>query len=561
LAEYEIKGAISWQIVADRGIISASRIERVDLTVPNLNVDIHYFEPYRDRRAEEAVTTPVGARNRSQMLGLGKMRTREIAPFLARQLGVFLLVGIVMCGAATSLAQNGTTPGPSTPGQSIPGTGGVSTFAGSVPAKLVPGVMPLSLRDAIDRGLKQNLGLLLSHSDIRTAEGQRWEQLSALLPHVTAAPYLAESKINIAELGFTGLAGTLHLSPSIGPFSYFDARANVTQSLFDWKSINATRAASQNLKSVSYTFKDARDLVVLAVGYTYLQAIADEARVETAEAQVNTAQTVYDQAKDQVSAGTSPDIDGLRAKVELQTRQQQLIQAKNNFAIQKLTVARVIGLAPGQEFEFTDKSLYEPFEGITVDEALKRAYASRSDYQAAMADLRAAESARKAAFAGYFPSLSFDADYGTGAAHPSTATQVYDVKGTLSIPIFLGGSVRGDVLQADARVEQSRERLDNLRAQIDSDVRAALLNLQSASDQVNVARSNIDLSEQTLTQSRDRFSAGVTDTVEVVQSEEAVASAHEQYISSLYSYNYAKISLVRALGTAEEGVKEYFKGK
>jgi len=218
-------------------------------------------------------------------------------------------------------------------------------------------------------------------------------------------------------------------------------------------------------------------------------------------------------------------------------------------------------LAPGQEFEFTDKSLYEPFEGITVDEALKRAYASRSDYQAAMADLRAAESARKAAFAGYFPSLSFDADYGTGGAHPSTATQVYDVKGTLSIPIFLGGSVRGDVLQADARVEQSRERLDNLRAQIDSDVRAALLNLQSASDQVNVARSNIDLSEQTLTQSRDRFSAGVTDTVEVVQSEEAVASAHEQYISSLYSYNYAKISLVRALGTAEEGVKEYFKGK
>jgi outer membrane protein TolC len=331
--------------------------------------------------------------------------------------------------------------------------------------------------------------------------------------------------------------------------------------LFDWKSINATRAASQNLKSASYTFKDARDLVVLAVGYTYLQAIADEARVETAEAQVNTAQAVYDQAKDQVSAGTSPDIDGLRAKVELQTRQQQLIQAKNNFAIQKLTVARVIGLAPGQEFEFTDKSLYEPFEGIAVDEALKRAYASRSDYQAAMADLRAAESARKAAFAGYFPSLSFDADYGTAGAHPSTATQVYDVKGTLSIPIFLGGSVRGDVLQADARVEQSRERLDNLRAQIDSDVRAALLNLQSASDQVNVARSNIDLSEQTLTQSRDRFSAGVTDTVEVVQSEEAVASAHEQYISSLYSYNYAKISLVRALGTAEEGVKEYFKGK
>jgi outer membrane protein TolC len=472
-----------------------------------------------------------------------------------------LIGGVLICSAGASFAQTETTSGPSTPGQAIPGTGSVSSFASSVPAKLVPGVMPLSLRDAIDRGLKQNLGVLLSHSDIRSAQGQRWEQLSALLPHVTATPYVAESKVNIDELGFSGLANIFHLSPSIGPFSYFDARANVTQTLFDWKSINATRAASQSVKSAGYTFKDARDLVVLAVGYTYLQAIADEARIETAEAQVKTAQAVYDQAADQVNAGTSPDIDGLRARVEMQTRQQQLIQAKNNFAIQKLTVARVIGLAPGQEFEFTDKSLYEPLEGVTVDEALKRAYATRSDYQAAMADVRAAEFSRKAAVAGYFPSLSLNADYGLGGAHPSDATTVADVRGTLTIPIFEGGSVRGDVMQADARLEQSRERLENLRGQIDSDVRVALLNLQSSADLVNVARSNIDLAEQTLTQSRDRFSAGVADTVEVVQSQEAVASAHEQYISSLYNYNYAKISLVRALGTAEDGVKEYFKGK
>ncbi len=472
----------------------------------------------------------------------------------------FLLAGVLFYGAAVSLAQTETTPSSSTPGQAIPGTQGVSPFAGSVPAKPVPGVMPLSLRDAIDRGLKQNLGLLLSSADIRSARGQRWEQLSALLPHITAAPYVDVSQVNLKELGLSFTFPGVNI-PSSVRFSYFDARVSVDQSLFNWKSINNTRAAGQSLKSAEYTYKDARDLVVLAVGYTYLQAIADEARIETAEAQVKTAQALYDQATDRVNAGTSPAIDALRAKVELQTRQQQLIQAKNNFAIQKLTVSRVIGLAPGQEFEFTDKSPYQPFEGITVDEALKRAYASRSDYQAALTDIRAAEFTRKAAVAGYFPSLSFNADYGAGARHPSTTTQVFDVRGTLAIPIFQGGSVHGDVLQADARLEQSRERLDNLRAQIDSDVRAALLNLESSAEQVNVARSNIDLAEQTLTQSRDRFGAGVTDTVEVVQSQEAVASAHEQYISSLYGYNLAKISLARALGAAEEGVKEYFRGK
>jgi outer membrane protein TolC len=472
---------------------------------------------------------------------------------------MLLLAGVFLYEATLSFAQSGATPSSSTPGQAIPGTQGVSPFAGSVPAKLVPGVMSLSLQDAIDRGLRQNLGALLTSAEIGSARGQRWEQLSALLPHVAAAPYVAASQINLAELGFTSLPG-ISVPTSVGPFSYFDARVSVTQSLFDWKSINATRAATQNLKSVKYTIKDARDLVVLAVGFTYLQAIADEARIETTEAQVKTAQALFDQANDQVTAGTSPDIDGLRAKVELQTRQQQLIQTKNNLAIQKLTVARVIGLAPGQEFELTDKSPYQPFNSLTLEEALKRAYAARSDYLAAMTDVRAAEFSRKAAVAGYLPSLAFSADVGAAGAHPSTATQLFDVRGTLSIPIFQGGSVHGDVLQADARLQETRERLDNLRAQIDSDIRTALLNLQSSAELVNVARSNIDLAEETLLQSRDRFSAGVTDTVEVVQSQEAVASAHEQYISSLYSYNFAKISWARALGLAELGVKEYFKG-
>jgi outer membrane protein TolC len=468
-----------------------------------------------------------------------------------------LFAGVLLFGARASLAQSETT---TTPGQPIPGTSGVSPFSGSVPEKPIAGVIALSLQDAINRGLKQNLGLLLSDANIRSARGQRWEQLSALLPHVAVSPYLADSEINLAEIGFTSIGGT-PIPPSLGPFSYFDARINVSQSLFDAKSINKARAASQSLKSAEYTFKDARDLVVLAVGYVYLQAIANEARIQTAEAQVQTAKALYDQAADQVKAGTSPDIDGLRAKVELQTRQQQLIQAKNNFAIQKLTVARVIGLAPGQEFDLTDKAPYHPFDGIDLADAQKRAYASRSDYLAAMTDVRAAEFSRKSAVAGYYPSLAFNADYGTAGSHPSTATQVFDVRGTLSIPIFQGNGVHADILQADARLQQARERLDNLRAQIDADTRTALLNLQSSAEEVNVARSNIDLAEETLVQSRDRFSAGVTDTVEVVQSQEAVASAHEQYISSLYNYNFAKISLARAQGIAEAGVKEYFKDK
>jgi len=482
-----------------------------------------------------------------------KRRTAVLSALIAAA-GALLAAGTVRAQAGPTVGSLNTLP-PAAQGN----------YSASVPDKLVPGTLQLTLQDAIARGLKQNLGALLASEDVRAAHGERWKQLSALLPNVTTSTYIQDSKVDLAEFGFTfKFPPSLGFSiPSVvGPFQYFDSRANLTQSVFDWKAINNSRAASQSEKSAQSTYKDARDLVVLAVGYTYLQAIADEARIETAEAQVKTAQALFDQATDQVHAGTSPAIDALRAQVELKSRQQQLIQAKNALAIQKLIVARVVGLAPGQVFELNDKSPYEPFAGITVEEALKRAYESRSDYQAALADLRAAEYSRKAAVAGYYPAINFSADYGLAGTYPDVSTHgVFDVRGTLTIPIFQGGRVHGDIVEADARLKQSRDRAENLRAQIDQDVRTALFNVQSAEEEVAVSQSNIELADQSLAQSEDRFRAGVTDTVEVVQAQEAVASAHESYISSLYEDNYAKISLARALGLAEEGVKDYLKGK
>jgi outer membrane protein TolC len=475
---------------------------------------------------------------------------------------IYILFVSVLSLAAGSARAQGTPAGEPAPpaGPAL----SQNPYSGSVPEKLVPGVVQLSMKDAIARGLKQNLGILLTSQDVRAARGTRWQQLSALLPNITTSTYMNGAQVDLAEFGFTfklpPRAG-FSIPSVVGPFAYFDSRAYVTQSIFDWKAINNTHAASENVKSSQATFKDARDLVILSVGYTYLHAVADESRVETVDAQVKTAQALYDQASDQVKAGTSPAIDGLRAQVELKTRQQQLIQAKNDFAIEKLTLARVIGFAPGQEFELADKSPYQPFVGMTVEDALKRAYESRSDFQAALADVRAAQYSRKAAEAGYLPSFSVSADYGLAGTYPNVSTHgVFDARGTLTIPIFQGGRVHGDVLEADARLEQSRLKLDNLRAQIDADVRTALLNVESGEEQVAVAQSNIDLADQTLAQARDRFRAGVTDTVEVVQAQEAVAGAHDNYISSLYSDNYAKISLARAMGAAEEGVKEYFKG-
>jgi outer membrane protein TolC len=427
-----------------------------------------------------------------------------------------------------------------------------------VPAgKATAEVIPLSFTDAINRGLQQNLGLLLSGDNVMASRGQRWKELANLLPNFNASIAENLQTVSIAQFGFK-IPGIPRV---VGPFNYLDARATGTQSLFNWNYIEKERAAAQNIRQAQYNYKDARELVVLAVGNAYLQAIAGAARVDAADAQVKTAQALFNKAADQQKAGVTPAIDTLRAQVEFQTRQQQLIVARNDLAKEMLSLGRIIGLPPGQQFSLSSKAPYEPLVTSGLEQSLQRAYSSRSDYQAAMAQVRAAEFSRRAATAEYFPTLGVEADYGDIGISPFRSNGTYHVGGTMSIPIFQGGRVRGDTLQSESQLRQARSQLDNLRGQIDYDVRSAMLDLNAAADQVEVARSSLDLAQQTLTQAQDRFSAGVTDNLEVVQAQESLATAHENYIASLYAHNLAKVEFARAIGFAEEGVKQYLKGK
>jgi outer membrane protein TolC len=335
----------------------------------------------------------------------------------------------------------------------------------------------------------------------------------------------------------------------------------LSQSILNLKALNRQRGAAEDERAAKFSYKDARELVVLSTGNAYLVALSGAARVETAEAQLNNAQALHDKAMDQQNAGLSPAIDTLRARVELQNRQQQLIVSRNDYAKQKLALVRAIGLPVGQEIALVDRAPYDQLTTLGLEQSLQRAYASRSDYLAAVQQVRAADHYRKGASAEYFPSLEMTADYGDLGINPGNSHGTFSVAGRLNIPIFQGGKVHADVLQAEATLEQNRARLENLRGQIEYEIRTALLDLEAADEQVQVARSSVELAEQTLTQAHDRFVAGVTDNLEVVQAQEAVAGAHESYISGLYSHNLAKIELVRAMGYAEQGVREYLKGK
>ncbi len=269
------------------------------------------------------------------------------APLLNR---FFACTLIVLSSTALLGAQNSTSSSP----PSLPGSflqGSQSPFSGSEPeGKATADVLPLSFQDAIDRGLRNNLGLLISGDQALTARGERWKELSNLLPNLQARLQEDVQTQSLAALGFRGNLFPFPLPRIIGPYNYFDLRASLSQSVFNFRDLEQERAASERLKSAQYSYKDARELVVLAVGNAYLLAIASAARIETTDAQVQNALALFNKATDQQKAGLSPAIDTLRSQVELQTRQQQLIAARNDFAKQKLSLARIIGLPPGQEF-------------------------------------------------------------------------------------------------------------------------------------------------------------------------------------------------------------------
>ncbi len=435
-------------------------------------------------------------------------------------------------------------------------------FQGSVPTGVASATpILLTLGDAIDRGLKTNLGLLLSGQASESARGDRLRSLSALLPRVTGEVSENVQQINLLTKGINFHAGSFSSPAIVGPFGYTDARAYASFSVFDYSARKSYRAAQEGERAAQLSFKDAHDLVVQSVANAYLLVIAGSSRVQALRAQVETDEAIYDRTADQHHAGTAAAIDVLRAHVELQQEQQQLIAQNNQVAKDKLALGRVIGLPPGQQLTIVDTEPYSPLAAMAPDQAVRTAYEQRADFQSAKASVRAAEDSISAARAEHYQNLGVAADYGDVGPMLNNSHGTFTFQVAARFNIFDGGRITGDIIQARAALKQRQDELADLGGQIDYQVRAALLDMQSAAEQVAVARNNLDLANQTLTQAQDRFASGVTDTIEVVQAQGSVAVANDNLISALYAHNLSKVELARALGSTEQRIQKFMEVK
>ena len=419
----------------------------------------------------------------------------------------------------------------------------------------------LTLEEAIQRGLEHNLNVVDARYAVKSAEGQRRVSRAALLPHLLADMQETWQTVNLQAFGFrfeSPIAG-FDFPSVVGPFSLFDVRGRISQTVFDRSAWNSHRAASESARAAEFSAQDARDIVVMAVGGSYLQALAARARVESGRTQLETASALLKQAQQRRAVGLVAQVDVDRAEVQALIQQQRLIALQNDFAKVKIDLARLIGAQPTDQFSLTEDLPFVPAPALDPNSALQQARAERADLKAAVTAVRAAELELNASKSAYLPTVNVNADYGTIGPNPTEARRTFAVVGQVRVPLWQGGRTEGQIDQAGAILARRQAALDDLSRVVEGEIRKAMFDVEAFAAQVKVNERNLQVSRETLELTRQRFEAGVSGNIEVVQAQDSVSAAAFDYINSVFSHNLAKLNLARALGNTEVRVREYLR--
>lgn len=448
-------------------------------------------------------------------------------------------------------ATNSTNP-------SAAATQSQNPYLGSVPSvPLVPGSRPLSLDQAVQLALRANLGLIDSKQAHQISEAERLKELAALLPNLYAT---ASQHFTMTETTAATGGQKVGLPYLIGPYSYQSLDLHLTMAVFDRNAAYRLHAASAEMQASSASYRDGRNIVVLAAASAYIAIAASESRVHADQAELTSAKALESLMLDRVNRGVSPQIDLIRAKVAARTAEQRLNLAQIQLSKDKLALTRIIGLPIEQEFHpTTELRFYEaPASGLQA--LIDLATASRSDLKAATALRDSAALSIKAASAERMPSVSIEARDGGAGITPAHLYNNYDVGGTIRVPLFTGGRISADISEARAAYNKRAAEYQDLSARVNYDVRSAVLDLEGAQRSVSVATENLGLAQEGLKEAKDRFGVGLSNALEVIEAQQAVAEAENNYISSLYAHNLAKLMLIRATGTAEADLQRYLQG-
>ena len=424
----------------------------------------------------------------------------------------------------------------------------------SVPGKAQqPAPYRLTLQDAIQKALQSNLSVVSAGARVEEAEGTRMRRLSAaLLPRVNAQTYANVQNRDLRAFGIS-LPG---MPEVVGPFSNYDFRVYAQQNVVDLESYRGLKASERALDASKMDERDARDLIVRAIAALYLNAQSASARVEAAQSRVMDSSTLLKLARDKHDAGTATGVDVLRAQVQLANDRQALLVVQNQYKQSLLTLARNMGMNPGTLLELAEPLNYRPLSQPEIETLAPAALVARADYLSLLSQRQALVEQQRANRARSLPRLSMNGNFGEIGRSIGGVQGTGLLQGQIDFALF-DRDRYGEAQELASRVKRIDDQIADLRRGIEEDIREALLNLDSAAEQVTVAREGQQLAHRELELAQDRFQQGTANNVEVVTAQDELARAEENYILAVSSHVDAKFALARSMGDTEKNIVEF----
>jgi outer membrane protein TolC len=410
----------------------------------------------------------------------------------------------------------------------------------------------LTLTRALEIALANSSTIRQARADLAQAAGRVEVARSALLPQLALGARQGYLTINLDGIGI-GIG-----SPSrvIGPFGSFDARVGLTQDLLNIASLRAWRSFSARRDAARALVEDAREVVTLNVVGAYLDALRAKATRDTLTEQTKLATDLYQMTADRTRQGVSSELDSNRAKQQVNSLEQQRLEAEQGYVAAKLEIANLLQANITSNFEVSDPAAYGSGDTMDKNATVQAALAMRSDYRASLASVRAAELRIKAAQATRIPTFGVSAGDGQSGDTPGHNVNTYNVQGTLYVPIFTGGRIRGEINIAEGELRSAAAALDQNRAQIETDVLTAISGVEWALKQLDTSNQNVTLSRQEVDLTRSRFLQGISDNTEVVNAQDRLSRADDAHIRAQYTLGVARANLARAIGGAERAYRK-----
>jgi outer membrane protein TolC len=416
-----------------------------------------------------------------------------------------------------------------------------------------PAPYRLTLQDAIQKALQANLGPLVAGTKVDEAEGTLQRRLSAaLLPRVNAQAYANVQNRDLRAFGIS-LPGMPNV---VGPFSNYFLGFFAQQNIVDLATYRGIKASERAVDAGKLDYKDSRDLIVRAIAAYYLNAQSAAARAQAAQSRVTDSSTLLKLAKDKHDAGSATGVDVLRAQVQLANDKQALLVAQNQLKQALLALSRNLGMSPATPLQLAEPLRYRPLTQPQTESLVPGALLARSDYLSLASQRQGLVEQQRASRARFYPKLSMNGNYGAIGRSVGGMQGTGLLQGQIDFTVF-DRDREGEAQELASRVKRIDDQIADLRRGIEEDVREALLNLESAAEQVTVAKEGQDLAQRELELAQDRFAQGTANNVEVVTAQDELARAQENYILAVSSHVDAKFALARAMGDTEKNIAQF----